>query len=71
MEKPNLPQIPKTAPIIFIKEVRNELSKVAWPSRAETVKLTVVVIAISFLVGAFIGGLDALFVNITSIVFRR
>ena len=49
------------APGKFVKEVIAELKKVTWPSREETIKLTVIVIVISILVGAFIGGLDSLF----------
>jgi preprotein translocase subunit SecE len=59
------------APVRFIREVLAELKKVTWPTRAETIKLTVIVIAISVIVGLFIGGLDMLFVNITTKIFTR
>ncbi len=65
------PNIPNVAPGKFLREVISELKKVTWPTREETVKLTVVVIVISVLVGAFIGGLDSLFVKITTILFKR
>ena len=55
----------------FVKDVVAELKKVTWPSREETMKLTVAVIIISIAVGAFIGGLDAVMVNITSLLFKR
>jgi len=45
----------------FIKEVRTELAKVTWPTRPETIRLTVIVIAISIGVGLYLGGLDLLF----------
>jgi len=60
-----------SSPLIFFKEVVAELKKVTWPTREETIKLTGVVIAISIFVGVFIGGLDALFLRITTLVFRR
>jgi len=50
--------------------VTSELKKVTWPTRAETVKLTVAVIIISVAVGLFVGGLDILFVKITTAVFK-
>ncbi len=59
------------APGTFLREVTAELKKVTWPTREETVKLTVVVIIISILVGAFIGGLDSLFLKITTLLFKR
>jgi len=48
-------------PINFVRDVRSELRKVAWPSSRETVNLTVVVIALSVTVGLFLGGTDFLF----------
>jgi len=48
-------------PINFLHDVRSELRKVAWPSSRETVNLTVVVVALSAVVGMFLGGVDFLF----------
>lgn len=48
-------------PINFVRDVRSELRKVAWPSQRETVNLTVVVIALSVSVGLFLGGTDFVF----------
>lgn len=39
----------------------DEARKVSWPSRQETLKLTIVVIAVSILVGVYIGVLDIVF----------
>jgi len=57
-------------PVAFINEVIAELKKVTWPTREETIKLTVVVIVISIIVGAFIGGLDSLFVKVISFIIK-
>ncbi len=66
------PSVPKVAsPVKFFKEVAAELKKVTWPTRQEALKLTVVVIAISVIVGLFIGVLDTTFLRITSLIFRR
>jgi preprotein translocase subunit SecE len=48
-------------PLNFIRDVRSELRKVAWPSQRETVNLTAVVIALSVAVGLFLGGTDFVF----------
>lgn len=48
-------------PLDFIRDVRAELRKVAWPSQRETVNLTAVVLAFSVVVGLFLGGIDFLF----------
>ena len=48
-------------PLIFLREVRSELRKVAWPTQRETINLTIVVIALSIAVGLFLGGFDYVF----------
>ncbi len=64
------PKVSNIAPVQFIQEVVAELKKVTWPTREETIKLTVMVIVISAVVGAFIGGLDILLVKITSVLVK-
>lgn len=45
----------------FIKEAREELVKVNWPTKKQTVNYTLIVLGISFFVAVFLGGLDWLF----------
>lgn len=47
--------------VTFLKEARVELKKVTWPTRAQTLRYTVAVIAMSVGVAAFLGGLDFIF----------
>lgn len=54
------------SPVVFLKEVKSELAKVVWPSRAEVVRLTWVVILVSLIVGLFIGALDFIFTRLFS-----
>lgn len=44
-----------------IGEVRAEIEKVTWPTRNETITLTIIVVIISFIVGIYLGVLDLLF----------
>jgi len=44
--------------INFFTESRHELKQVQWPTRKETVYLTAMVILISIILAAFLGGLD-------------
>ncbi|OGK14111.1 preprotein translocase subunit SecE [Candidatus Roizmanbacteria bacterium RIFCSPLOWO2_01_FULL_38_12] len=37
-----------------------ELKKVTWPSRENTIRLTIIVIAISLIIGFYIGIIDSL-----------
>lgn len=42
----------------FLREVKIELKKVAWPSRKQTIGSTVVVIALIILISLFLGSID-------------
>ena len=59
-----------TSPVTFLKETRDELKKVVWPTRQEVIRLTFVVIIISLIVGLFLGGLDFVFVKIIETVVK-
>ena len=48
-------------PIEFLRETASELRKSVWPSREETARLTIVVIALSVVAAFFLGGLDQFF----------
>lgn len=51
----------------FFGEVISELRKVNWPTRQETTRLTVLVLAIAVSMGIFLGAIDYLF----SLLFER
>ena len=51
----------RTSPVQFLREVRGELRKVAWPTRDETKNYSIVVLITIVIVGAIIYGLDWLF----------
>ncbi|MEK7092082.1 MAG: preprotein translocase subunit SecE [Patescibacteria group bacterium] len=56
--------------VTFLQEVIEELKKVTWPTQQEIVRLTIIVIAISILVGLYIGGLDFILVKITELLIK-
>jgi preprotein translocase subunit SecE len=59
-----------TTPVVFLKETREELKKVVWPTRDEVVRLTGVVIIISVIVGVFLGGLDYILTNLLTLIIK-
>lgn len=67
--KPTVPSVPNVAVVQFFREVRTELAKVIWPTREDTVKLTLLVVTVSVMVGLFIGGLDILLIRVTGAIF--
>jgi len=45
----------------WLEEIFSELRKVSWPSRDETLYLSMVVILVAISVGLILGGIDLLF----------
>ena len=52
------------------REVRSEMKKVVWPSREETFRLTVVVIAISSLISVILFVSDSVFLSLIGLLQR-
>jgi preprotein translocase subunit SecE len=55
-------------PIKFLQEVRAELKQVVWPTREEATRLSSIVIAVSVIMGLFLGGLDYLLTQLTKVL---
>ena len=52
----------------FLQEAVSELRKVSWPTFVQTRNLTVLVFAVSFVVGVFVAFWDALFQGVIGFV---
>ena len=57
--------------LVFLREVKLELTKVTWPKRSDVVKLTTIVLLISGFVGVYVGGLDYLFTKALELVLAK
>lgn len=57
--------------ISFLKEVKEELAKVTWPTREQTIRYTILVISVAVVVGVFLGGLDYLLTTITAFLVNN
>jgi len=66
-----LPIVQKAKPFVFLKEVRTELSKVSWPSRAQATRLTLIVIGVFVVAAIFLGAFDLFFTKLTELVISR
>ncbi|MGD0081607.1 MAG: preprotein translocase subunit SecE [Acidimicrobiales bacterium] len=53
----------------YLREVRNELVKVAWPGRAEVIKYTIVVFSTIVLLTSTVFGLDFVFAKFVIFLF--
>jgi preprotein translocase subunit SecE len=58
---PPPPHRDRTSPKEFIRDVRGELKKVAWPTKAEVVTSTIVVLMAVIFMSLLIFGLDLAF----------
>ncbi len=54
----------------FIMGIREELKKVTWPTKADTVKLTVTVFVISLIVADYGGIIDVLLAKLLDILTK-
>lgn len=50
----------------YLKNVRGELAHVVWPTRAQAIQHTILIIVISALVALLLSGFDYLFAGIVS-----
>lgn len=57
-------------PITYIRQSKAEFDKVVWPTRMQTLRMTVVVTIGSILIGAYIAGLDAILTKLTERFLR-
>jgi len=54
----------------FLNEVKEELGKVAWPSREQTIRYTILVVIVAVAVGLFLGGLDYILTALTAFLLK-
>lgn len=54
----------------FAQGVIEELKKVSWPSKKETIRLTSIVIGVSLIIGLYIGIIDILLTKGLEIVTK-
>ena len=61
----------RTTPTQFVREVRGELRKVAWPTRAEVVNYSIIVLIAVVLLTAYVAALDYGFGEVLLKLFER
>ena len=59
----------KTSPVKFVEEVRQEVSRVTWPTRKETVVTTAMVFVMVFIAAGFFFVVDQIFSAGVRLVF--
>ena len=65
------PKRERTSPRQFLREVRSEMRKVAWPSRSEVVNYSAVVLVTVVILTAYVAALDFAFGEAVLKLFER
>jgi len=69
-KKPQVqPSQPKKRRFTFFSDIFGELRKVVWPTRAETIRLTLIVLGLCIVMGAILGAVDYGFSELVAKVF--
>ncbi|MDD5093757.1 MAG: preprotein translocase subunit SecE [Dehalococcoidia bacterium] len=55
----------------FVRDIVAELKKVAWPSREDAARLTVIVLVVTAAMAVALGGLDWVFAKFTDTVLIK
>ncbi len=63
------PKRERTSPRQFFKEMRGELRKVAWPTKAEVINYSIIVLAFLVFMTALVGAADWAFAKATFWLF--
>ena len=65
------PKEERTSPVQFLREVRGELRKVAWPTRPEVVNYSIIVLVAVVVLTAYVAALDYGFGDVLLKLFSR
>lgn len=57
-------------PLTYLREVKQELEKVSWPSRTKTFNMTTLVVGVSLSVALFIAAADYVFSLLLQILIK-
>jgi preprotein translocase subunit SecE len=61
----------RTSPMQFLREVRGELRKVAWPTRSEVINYSIIVLVTVVILTSVIAALDYVFGEAVLKLFER
>lgn len=53
----------KTTPAQFVRQVKQEIAKITWPTRAETMQGTITVLVMSIVLALFLFLIDLVFAS--------
>ena len=57
-------------PFKYVQQVRNEVSKIVWPTRKETMTTTIMVFIMSALIALFVFIIDTITSNLLDVILK-
>jgi preprotein translocase subunit SecE len=63
-----VPAKPRVSPGEFVRQVRAEIAKVVWPSRADTIRMTIMVLIMTTILAVFFVGVDQILGRIVKLL---
>ena len=60
----------KTNPVLFIRQVRQEIAKVSWPTQKETLVTSMMVLIISVIAALFFLAVDGLIASTIGMILK-
>jgi len=58
----------KVSPALFVRQVKQEVAKITWPSKSETMQGTLVVIVLCLILAALLFVIDSVFAGLIHLV---
>ena len=58
----------KVSPALFVRQVKQEVAKITWPTKSETMQGTVVVIVLCVVLAALLFVIDSVFAGLIHLV---
>jgi len=58
----------KVSPALFVRQVKQEVAKITWPTKSETMQGTFVVIVLCLILAALLFVIDSVFANLIHLV---
>ncbi len=58
----------KISPLTFVKQVRQEVKKISWPTRGETVTTSIMVVIICIIVALFLMAVDGVLASLIQLI---
>ena len=60
----------KVSPALFVRQVKQEVAKITWPSKSETIQGTFVVIVLCLILAALLFVIDGVFARLIQFVLE-